>query len=155
MIWRNYDRTVDKEFTILMSFIVVVVVAFVGFVSWWTLGIDHDPDWQPVNVSLVALSDSGSVSGQFWLGCGTLDSELAYYYYERQGNLIAGRTIDADRAVLAEDEAESPYVTYWQPIPSHDAWPWQRWVDPNQRPPALVFHIPPHSVLNQYKMDLQ
>lgn len=155
MIQRDYSGEPDWGWTIVVWMFVSFAIAFVGFFGWIIFGWDHDPDWQAVNVPLVALSDSGSVGGQFWLGCGTLESGLAYYYYERQSNVIAGRTISASLAVLAEDEDDAPYITYWRPIPSQDAWPWQCWVDPNQRPPALVFHIPPNSVLVQYKMDLR
>jgi hypothetical protein len=63
---------------------------------------------------LVALQDTVSVQGRFFLGSGSINGELVYvYYYETEDGGIRSGYVSANRSVVyEEDRADALVVTY-------------------------------------------
>lgn len=101
---------------------------------------------------LVALQDSTSVNGHFFLGTGSVDEVMKYYFYRKEGSGFRSDSADANNAVIFEDSPSTPYADFYMPAFKHKVSGWIAipWKD---RP--TEFHVPSGSILQNYTLDLK
>lgn len=101
---------------------------------------------------LIALADGSQLNGHFFLGSGSMNEEMVYFYYRKEGNGFKADKRNASRAVIFADEETSPYVRDYQAKFSNIFWYWV--AIPLKEKPS-EFHIPKGSILQNYTLDLK
>ncbi len=101
---------------------------------------------------LIAFKDGSSVTGSFFLGCGSVGGKDVYmYYYQRaDGGIVRGR-VDADRAVIFEENRADGVLEARTQTLTH---PWELWALPDTEP-HYQLRVPKGTVIRQFKADLQ
>lgn len=104
---------------------------------------------ETANYELVALANGSSVSGQFFLGTGSVDGKNVFNYVTDDGGYSTLRQADADQSSIWQDEDEDPYLDV-----SRIAWRVD-WAMPSPIFSTLRydFHIPDGSVYNGYSVN--
>lgn len=96
----------------LFSFIVLVIGSFIAFV----LGACFPKYWKLVGTeTLVSLRNQTGVSGSFFLGTGTVDSEDYYYYYvgsAEKGYQPSKIEVDGNVTIFEEERADGELKTF-------------------------------------------
>lgn len=100
-----------------------------------------------------ALQDSGDYSGRFFLGSGTIDGDLSFFFYQREGGGYVARKAEGWRTVIYTDERERPYVATLRTAVSDPFWANFAMSWGSQRLYAL--HVPPGSIVANYTLDLR
>ncbi len=104
--------------------------------------------------SVVALNDTSSVYGSFFLGIGTIQGTMVYVYYTDEGNgIYQFHSADAHRCEVHEVEGIAPRVETWGPhykSPGCDYLFFQSVMSERYR-----FYIPPGSVQQNIGIDLR
>jgi hypothetical protein len=100
-----------------------------------------------------ALQDAFAYSGRFFLGSGTVNGEIYFFYYQREGAGYVARQAEGWRTVIYTDESERPYVATLRaavvdPVWANFAMSWG-----SQR--SYAFHVPPGSIVSSYTLDLR
>lgn len=147
--------------TVAMSLVLAVAAIIgsllVGFLLALLAGVFMP--WQleeAERVPLVALRDNVGASGTFFLGTGSTDGKLTYFYYEQlpDGGYRASKA-DSEDAVIYEDDEEAPYVkTYKVDMTARGLDEWWKWVGASTTD-RRDFHIPKGSLLRDYRLDLR
>lgn len=102
---------------------------------------------------LVAFNDGSSVQGHMFLGCGTIESEDAYFYYESAGadSFKRGRLVD-NNVVIRETAPKGE--GYLESFEKEYKW-WQWWVAVDPNVTQYVFTVPKGTVVRQFVADLK
>jgi len=99
---------------------------------------------------LVALQDNINSEGSFFLGSGSVEGELKYYFYERKGEGFVANSIHSDGVILLEsDEA-----AYEQWLKKDDKWWYWIFVLSGSEQKTII-KIPKGTILNNYNLDLK
>lgn len=157
LIGFNIYAIVDRDGDLVFwGFIGMTLVAFLGFVIMF-LGnacITADKVIETNKVEVCALADNNEVSRQFFLGTGSIDKDLYYFYVAKNDD--GGKTIeklkseDNSHIVLYEDEKETPYLLKKTAVSSNWAANFFLGIDQTY----YEFHIPPNSITSNYNIDL-
>lgn len=130
------------------------VIAFVLMFICWCVIPSHE--LKTGKSDLVSLNDAAGVKGSFFLGTGSVSSDLTYYYYQRETNGgFTGQSQTAKDAIVYQDEQNYPHVEHWG-----RAWDWG-WIGffvpagPCVRDQCHDLHVPQDSILPGFKLDAQ
>ena len=102
---------------------------------------------------LVSLQDGSSVSGSFFLGCGSVEGTMKYtYYYEVEKDLFKMGRIDYSKALIKYDS--TAYLETFRYVQTDY---WLNWfsIDIKQIKPQYIFHVPEGTIKNNYNLDAQ
>lgn len=102
---------------------------------------------------LVALQDNTTSRGSFFLGSGSIQGEMRYFYFRQEGVGYKAESKPAYSSLIVEDEEKAPYLVeyHWRFI-NPNAWKWG--LEPNTTRDD-EFHIPKGSILRNYTLDLK
>lgn len=106
-----------------------------------------------ISENIISMKDGSGISGNFFLGCGSLNGELVYSFYAQDSIGIHGRTIDSDRAILRYTTSQPRHVTYCKKYAKSD-WlftPYLFW----EYPYKDILYIPEGSITNKIVLDLE
>lgn len=145
-IFSEEDKLKTAFWTFISLFVIPAILLGAG-----TLVVSSAGRWEAETIPLVALQDGSGVSGNFFLGSGYIKNDLTYYYYQQGSDSgIYGKTVKAEKAVIYEDQEDTPIVREWHCMSIGASWQWAVCVPRTE----TEFHVPKGSVLSQYKMDL-
>lgn len=100
--------------------------------------------------AIYALADNRTTSGSFFLGIGSVDEDVRYYYVEATDLGKHVESVPATNSYIIESDSPSiTVVTYgWE----SNGWDWLGFclADPN-----YIFAVPAGSVTEDYNIDLQ
>lgn len=99
---------------------------------------------------LVALRDNIGMSGSFFLGTGSIDQEITYFFYRKEGTGFKADKVS--NAVIFEDEETQPYVQKYDSEFKNSFW--DIFVFPMKEYPTEI-HIPKGSILQNYTLNLK
>ena len=106
-------------------------------------------------ISLVALCDNMGTDGTFFLGSGTINSEMKYVYaYEDKELGMMTKTKSANDCYIKNiPNNEKPYAVKWREIPKENFWTWLF-----GKPIAtekITFYVPSTAVYAGYNIDFE
>lgn len=106
-------------------------------------------------ISLIALCDNMGTDGTFYLGSGTIDSEMKYVYgYEDEELGMITKTKNASDCYIKNiPNDEKPYAVKWREIPEENFWTWLF-----GKPIAtekITFYVPSTAVYAGYNIDFE
>lgn len=98
---------------------------------------------------IVALQDGQGPQGQFFLGSGSVDSQLKFFFYEKVANNgIEGKSVTSDEATVYQSDSNRPHVD--ELVDSYGRW---NWLAGNFYHHYNIY-IPPNSLKSGYTLDL-
>lgn len=105
---------------------------------------------------LVALHDNSASQGNFFLGCGTMDSEFYYVFYQKEGNAVKFRKISAEDyyetpLIFEEDRSDAILQKYTKRFMKEKNVRWGIFIGSIK----YEFHIPKGSILKNFQLDLK
>ena len=140
----------------LIFYVFVSAVLLVGLSEIWV-------EDTPVESELASLADGSSVSGSFFLGSGSVESEPVFFFYRQQGNgSFRLEHRDADKVSIVETSSDPRMVTLcvdYSHVPT-----WFEWPLFNSSPPTYedcrdddptTFYVPEGSIKSNYILDAQ
>jgi hypothetical protein len=106
-------------------------------------------------ISLIALCDNMGTDGTFYLGSGTIDSEMKYVYaYEDEELGMITKTKSASDCYIKNiPNDEKPYAVKWREIPKENFWSWL-FVKPKPIE-KITFYVPSTAVYAGYNIDFE
>ena len=153
-LWRNDDLYGFED--VIATFILVVIIASGVFWGFLTFGLSWTGNYHEKvgEYKLVALKDTGSVEGSFFLGTGYFQGSAAYrYYYQLDENIIAmnQRSFSDGFITYITDGSKPRVVTTKEHFKSgflnHLFWDVKGYED--------TYYVPEGSVLNEIRLDLE
>ena len=104
-------------------------------------------------MKLVAVRDSSSINGSFIMGGGSIYSGWKYVFYvANKDGSIEMESAGVDSAKIFEDGEKNPHVDIMRDDSADVSNGWV--LLPHSYGDQYVFHIPPGSIVRQFKMDL-
>lgn len=101
------------------------------------------------NIDIVALKDNSSISGSFFLGTGTVDGEMKYAYYLKDGNGFKLESIDSDDVKIVY--GNHPHIKKESGCKSS----WE-WITPCiYNGDVVEIIVPEGSIMNNFKLDAE
>lgn len=88
--------------------LLLIVIGSLILVGTMITNFDRATIWNK-EYDIISLDYSNSLSGNFFLGSGSIDGKRLYYVYTKEGNLFKLISLDAERTYLEESE-EIPSV---------------------------------------------
>lgn len=147
----------EEEFgTFLMGLLITLSVC----VFWLLFSLLIIPDESLTEIvpdseiKIIALNDNIKTEGGFFLGAGTIDSDLYYWYMteDEDGGKQIQNIKNSHRVKIYDNEKESPYIKlYYKRNPSSALRFFFIAEDPS---PYVEFHIPPNSIKQNFNIDL-
>lgn len=104
-IWPDYEN-------VFFAFVTSALIA--AFVSLGCNAVAYKFVNEPVQqyTSLASLSDGSGVSGSFFLGIGSVDSEPVYMYYTNDNGVFRLHQIEARRAYVTYTDSQPQMVKH-------------------------------------------
>lgn len=137
----------------LIGFLIGLIIAFGGSLIVGCI-MSTDANTQYVIKSsrpLVALKDNSTLSGRFFLGSGSIDSEQ-YYYYAAEDAL----GIKVDKVKTSEcyiQYVESEYrIDLYTPVFKER---WRNWFAMQMKDEYCIVYIPSGSITEEFSIDLE
>lgn len=146
-------RERDDAFFIL-GLIGMLVAGVVGGMFCCGIGAFFEADevYDVDHTEIVALADNTGAQGSFFLGSGTVKSDIYYFYItENEDGSKDINKIRSRDVAFYDDEADAPYIVT---IRSHNSSPVARFFFITEECRTEV-HIPPNSITSDFSVDLQ
>ena len=104
---------------------------------------------------IVALNDSSAASGQFFLGSGTVDEQMQYYFIEQTAEGKHLDKIPAANAFITENNQDTPRIERYSPKWANKSlMQWFTFLPPSAYEKYQIY-IPENSVTTNFSVDLQ
>ena len=103
---------------------------------------------------LHAIVDNSEITGNFFLGCGSIGEDKYYSYIieTERGKTVKTLKIEECNDIYFKDTVETPMLKYYEPEFEKDWWYWFAFpIEDNY----WVFHIPEGSIIEDYEIDLK
>ena len=153
--WEGFGITfIIGALTTVISMIICVIGA-VGLQSTYDAGDMATTKYTDEPISLVALCDNMGTNGTFYLGSGTIDSEIKYVYaYEDEDLGMITKTKSANECYIKNiPNGEKPYMVKWKEIPKANFWTWLFGKPiPTEK---ITFYVPATAVYAGYNIDFE
>ena len=156
--WRSiYDFGLDHDFldrfmdTLLLLLLAALVFGFgVGFS--FLAGIAVPKQWTgPETTQLVSLRDSDGVSGQFFLGTGSIDATQYYFFYKEAGQgYQPGKVEVSNNVTVFEEKGQNGQLKTYTYKFSNPLFRWIALELPNQK---YEFIIPEGSLKKNFVLQ--
>tara|TARA_R110000782_G_C14630275_1_gene394341 strand:+ start:43 stop:546 length:504 start_codon:yes stop_codon:yes gene_type:complete len=151
---RGWYKDFGLEVEVFMfGFFGLMFGCFIGFITAIALPTEVLKEDSPNIKELVSLQDGSSVSGNFFLGCGSINGSMKYtYYYEVEKDLFKMGRTDYDRVLIKYDSI--PRLETFRYVQTDY---WLNWfsIDLGQIKPQYIFHVPKGTIKNDYNLDAQ
>lgn len=150
-LWEGEYGWVGMFFATIGMQIAAFVLAVIPILICGAIMADNIPISETrETISIYALADNRSTSGNFFLGIGSVDDDVKYYYVEQTELGKHVSSVPADNAYITE--SDTPTLTtvgyHW----ANSGWNWLGvcLIDNN-----YIFAVPAGSVTEDYTVDLQ
>jgi len=147
--WKMRDAALGKMIFGMVGFTAGFFISFLILPE--IFGDKSDFNHHKYEQNLVALNNSITSSGRFFLGSGALKVEKRYYYLVNTKKGVHSRSVDASDAYIVEhDSISSPKIVFHEFEEKTKLWylPSRKMVDEVSN--YLQFHIPEGSIKRQY-----
>lgn len=134
---------------------VVLLIGTVGLQAIYDTGNMETIKHIDEPISLIALGDNIGTDGTFFLGSGTIDSEMKYVYaYEDKELGIMTKTKSVNDCYIKNiPNDEKPYMVKWREIPEENFW---TWLFGKPKPiEKITFYVPSTAVCAVYNIDFE
>lgn len=126
-----------------------ILSGIIGFLI--SLSLPADTIIESEYKNLVSLQDANSVSGSFFLGCGSVNSKMKYtYYYESSNGMFRMGQVSYKYASITYDSIPRMETKETKYTDS-----WVNWfaIDFECRNDKYIFHVPKGTIKNDYNLD--
>jgi len=152
--WVSSDKE-DKVFGICLTSVTSIAIGFLLF-AIIGMPISYKAKQIPIEESrekLVTFKDNNNISGSFFLGTGSIEGDLYYYYYKEvgDGRYISGK-ISSYRCVINETDEVSPCIVSYKSEFGNKYWKLFSFPDKHFK---SDIYIPKNSIVRGFKLDLQ
>jgi uncharacterized membrane protein YeaQ/YmgE (transglycosylase-associated protein family) len=131
--------------------------AFVGVFVMIIFTLSSPKKCESVDIPLVAFRDGTNISGNFFLGCGIVEQNDAYFYYtQRQdGGIKRGRVVSrCDNVTIYEQDRKNGILRISKMVGDR-SWKWINWTDKRFAfDEQYVFYVPKGTVVRQFVANL-
>jgi hypothetical protein len=148
-----------KNRDITYAFIGYVGIAF--FTLFWMIisvisikiAFPETVVYKTESIPIYAMKDNLTSKGRFFLGSGSTDKNIYYYYFAEAGNGAKEiRKISSNNVKIYEDEDNKPYIKTEYTRCSNDVARFF-FLDPEKETTSI--HIPKDSINYQFSLDLE
>lgn len=103
---------------------------------------------------LHAIVDNSEITGDFFLGCGSIGEDKYYSYIieTERGKTVETLKIEECNDIYFKDTVETPMLKYYESEFEKDWWYWFAFPTEDN---YWVFHIPEGSIIEDYEIDLK
>lgn len=146
-----------RQFEFDMAFLMGLPFGIFGLIPMVILsGVIHtynaDEEYIRERIEMVAINDNVTSSGQFFLGSGSIDSEMSYFYMTKEERGYKIDKVSGSDVYIVEDNGKTPVIEKYD-------WRFKNkkleyWF-PNWGSGDTIITIPENSILHNYKIDLQ
>lgn len=153
--WEGFGITfIIGSFGALLGMI-VCLIGGVGIQATYEAGNMETIKYTDEPISLIVLCDNMGTDGTFYLGSGTIDSEIKYVYaYEDEELGMITKTKSANDCYIKNiPNDEKPYAVKWREIPKENFWTWL-FVKPEPIE-KITFYVPSTAVYAGYNIDFE
>lgn len=148
--WSIVDKVIDGFLGLFIGALIGLILMFVS------LGIVHlifDTEYVYIdNKEVYALQDNVGTVGHFFLGSGSVDGELKYYFMIKEDKGMHVQSVDAKDSYVNEINSIQPNVDYYEQQFKNE---FVQWLTPAWPSKEYVFEIPKDSIIQNYNIDLQ
>ncbi|MEN2765755.1 hypothetical protein [Ornithinibacillus xuwenensis] len=99
-----------------------------------------------------ALQDNNSINGNFFLGSGSVEGEMKYYYMIETGRGLQMQSASANHSFINETDNDTPKVELYKEEFKND---FIQWLSPAWYITEYEFTIPIDSVKQNFNIDLK
>lgn len=134
---------------------VVLLIGTVGLQAIYDTGNMETIKYTDEPISLIALCDNMGTDETFYLGSGTIGSELKYVYaYEDKELGMITKTKSANDCYIKNiSNDEKPYMVKWREIPKENFWTWLFGKpSPTEK---ITFYVPSTAIYAGYNIDFE
>lgn len=136
--------------TIIGGMMVVFITVLVGMVcNFIASNFVDGTQYEDERHALLSLKDNSTTSGSFFLGSGSFEEEPSFFYYQQTGRGATLEHVDADRAVIVEEDIDSPYLSVLIGGSENDFW----YIGSLDK--TYEFHVPVGSITNRFELDAE
>lgn len=108
----------DTLISVVVTSLIVFVFVFIGLIVALIIGFFCPAEYiQSDTYRIVSLSDKAGVSGDFFLGCGVIDSKLYYFFYREDGQGYRLGKIEASKTTIVEKDRDIGVIYLYEDIP--------------------------------------
>ena len=142
----------------MLGTVISVIICLIGGVALqaaYEAGDMATTKYTDEPISLVALCDNMGTNGTFYLGSGTIDSEIKYVYaYEDEDLGMITKTKSTNECYIKNiPNGEKPYMVKWKEIPKANFWTWLFGKPiPTEK---ITFYVPATAVYAGYNIDFE
>lgn len=136
--------------------LITMVGAFVGFlvsVVWSSCTFDKPENviHKTENYEIICLQDNKTITGDFFLGCGSIDGHMAYtFYYKDEKNDIRGEELPYDYVVLQYTKDKPKYEISYDLCKES---PYRIIYNGSKLNKQYRIYIPEGTILQNYSLD--
>ena len=142
----------DYILYILFSGIIAFVIIIIGLAGSALIGESLDTTYTlEYSAPIVALKDDKIMQGDFFLGCGSVDGDLQYYYAEDSSKGYQVKHVDVDNTYLLFDD-DKPRIERYEAAAFNKKIHYL-YAMPNGY--YYKIYIPHGSITNGFKVDLE
>lgn len=146
-----WDHPVPFLFSI--AGLVVGVFLYVVIVeSYFPVEKEYVKDW---DMPILALNDNASISGRFFLGTGSIDGSMKYFYLYQADRGIKTGYVSADESYVNETDTYSPRIEHYIQRPVGGKYRVFLPDPDSQYEDYYNLVIPKGSIMYNYRVDLQ
>jgi len=141
--------------SVIMTLIAGFIGAGIGIIIAIGIGVFLPSEYVLDNqIEIVALKDNRSIEGDFFLGCGSINSEFYYFFYkkEKDGSLTFDKIAANSHTKIYEEERKDGMIEIFE----------KRFIKESHYifgvpfdSPKCKIHVPKGSVLRQFELDLK
>lgn len=155
--WEGGDRSVvNKIWLIIYScfcgvFLSVLLTLCIGGI----LGIFPEKQKVPDEIEYIAaINDGSSISGNFFIGIGTIKEESYYFYYKKLdcGGYVQEK-IRTEDVIIFESDSIIPHIQHYRNEFVNKNW--NDWAFPSQCNTYVHIYVPKGSIKQNYNFDLE
>lgn len=135
---------------ILNSISGAFVGMFIGFVVAFSMSNDYS--YEQRRFPLMSLQDNNSVSGTFFLGCGSIGESTYYVCYMETSEGYKLKRVYYNDATI-KFISDTPYIVYNISIKHSSNFALD--IDGAETVTSYIFEVPKGTIKNEYKLDAQ
>lgn len=151
----SFDVFLDCVFFLVLSWVYFMLTGFVAILIGSGIGLAFNQTNElQETYYLASFRDAIGIHGSFFIGSGSIDSKLKYYFYKKLPDEgYQADSVDAKNAIIYQDEIKQPYMDVYglrftNQLENLFAFPTGVWYS------SYKIHVPPNSITQNYKLNL-
>lgn len=142
----------DYILYILVSAVLAFVIIIIGLAGSALIGESLDTTYMlEYSAPIVALKDDKIMQGDFFLGCGSVDGDLQYYYAEDSSKGYKVKHVGVDNTYLLFDD-DKPRIERYEAAAFNKK---RHYLYAMPNGYYYKIYIPHGSITNEFKVDLE